>query len=89
MSGTAAHNGMFFSRAYRNPAAHNTIQPLTRAARNAPGVCCIGIILASAAVWSGRAEEPPPDLVRKVARIETATQKARSHYTYRQSVAVE
>jgi len=89
MSGTAAHNGMFFSREYRNPAALNTIQPVTRAARKAPSVWCIGIILASAAVWSGRAEEPPADLVRKVARIETETQQARSHYTYRQSVAVE
>lgn len=35
------------------------------------------------------AEEPPPDLARKVARRESETQAARNQYTYRQSVTVE
>ena len=94
MRGTAAHKGMPFWRAYSNPAALNPIQPVSRAARNAPSVWCIGIILASLAVWSAghailRGEEPPPDLVRRVAHTETETQHARDHYTYRQSVTVE
>jgi hypothetical protein len=36
-----------------------------------------------------RGEEPPPDLVRRVAHAETETQRARDHYTYRQSLTVE
>ena len=36
-----------------------------------------------------RGEEPPADLVRRVAHAETETQRARDHYTYRQSVTVE
>jgi len=36
-----------------------------------------------------RAQEPPPDLVRRVAHLETEAQQARGHYTYRQSVTVE
>jgi hypothetical protein len=35
------------------------------------------------------AEEPPPDLVKRVARREAETQAERDHYTYRQSVTVE
>ncbi|MBZ5592253.1 MAG: outer membrane lipoprotein-sorting protein [Acidobacteriia bacterium] len=36
-----------------------------------------------------RAEEPPADLVRRVAHAETETQRTRDHYTYRQSVTLE
>ena len=35
------------------------------------------------------ADDVPADLVRRVARVETETQQARDHYTYRQSVTVE
>jgi hypothetical protein len=35
------------------------------------------------------AEEPPPDLARRVARAESAMRAARDHYTYRQSVVIE
>jgi hypothetical protein len=35
------------------------------------------------------AQEPPADLVRRVAHAETETQQARDHYTYRQSVTLE
>ena len=94
MRGTAAHAGMFFWRAYSHPEALNPIQPASSAARNAPSVWCIGIILASLAAWfagatAARCEEPPADLVRRVARTETETRQARDHYTYRQSVTLE
>jgi len=36
-----------------------------------------------------RAGEPPPDLARRVALRASETRKARDHYTYRQSVAVQ
>ena len=86
MSGAAAHRGMFFRRAYSKPAALSPIQPVRRAARKAPSLWCIGIILASGL---GRADEPPPDLARKVAHLESETQRARDHYTYKQSVTIE
>ena len=86
MIGRAAHRGMFFWRAYRKPAALNPIQPVSRAARKAPSLWCIGIILASGLA---RADEPPPDLARKAAHLESETQRARDHYTYRQSVTIE
>jgi hypothetical protein len=35
------------------------------------------------------AQDAPPDLARRVAHIETGTQRERDHYTYRQSVTVE
>ena len=35
------------------------------------------------------ADEVPADLVRRVAHVETETQQARDHYTYRQSVTIE
>jgi hypothetical protein len=94
MRGTAAAAGMFFCRAYNNPEALNPIQPASNAARKAPSVWCIGIILASLAVWllavaPLRGQEPPADLVRRVAHAETETERAREHYTYRQSVTVE
>ena len=34
------------------------------------------------------AQEAPADLARRVAHLETETQHARDHYTYRQSVTV-
>lgn len=92
--GRAAHSGMPFWRAYSKPEALNPIQPASRAARKAPSVWCIGIILASPALWIAgdamlRGEEAPADLARRVAHVETETQRARDHYTYRQSVTVE
>jgi hypothetical protein len=86
MSGTAAHRGMSFWRAYSNPAALNPIQPVRRAARKAPSLWCIGLILASGLV---RADDPPPDLAHRVARAETETQRARDRYTYRQTVELD
>jgi hypothetical protein len=38
---------------------------------------------------SALASGPPPDIARRVAEKETATNEARAHYTYRQSVVVE
>ena len=35
------------------------------------------------------AEDPPPDLIRKVAQRETETAQAQSNYTYRQTVSIE
>lgn len=35
------------------------------------------------------AQEPPADLVKRIAAVETAAQQAQSNYTYRQSVTVE
>ena len=51
---------------------------------------CIGLILAFAfcAPRAG-AEDPPPDLARRIARQETETQAERDNYTYRQTVTVE
>jgi len=89
MSGTAAHSGMFFWRAYSKPAALKPIQPVNRAARKAPSLGCIGLILASGLAPAVLAQDPPPDLARRVAHMESETQRARDHYTYRQSVTVE
>jgi len=36
-----------------------------------------------------RADDPPPDLVRRVAMRETDTAQAQSNYTYRQSVTID
>jgi len=94
MRGTATQRGMFFSRAYCQPAALNAIHPVSKAARNAPGRCGIGIILASAAIASlclvsAAGQDAPPDLARKVSHLETEAQQAREHYTYRQTVTVQ
>lgn len=35
------------------------------------------------------AQDPPPDLVKRIAAVETAAQQAQGNYTYRQSVSVE
>jgi len=73
--GRAAHSGMPFWRAYSKPEALNPIQPASRAARKAPSVWCIGIILASPALWIAgdamlRGEEAPADLARRVAHVD-------------------
>ncbi|HWQ55064.1 MAG TPA: hypothetical protein VN442_15360 [Bryobacteraceae bacterium] len=47
----------------------------------------IALILTS--VIPATAQQPPPDLARRVAQMETATRDARGHYTYRQSVSVQ
>jgi len=47
---------------------------------------CIGIILAS--VLPAAAQEPPPDLARRVAGRASEARLARERYTYRQSVTV-
>lgn len=65
---------------------HPAVQTTSSAIRN----CRIRFILASglfAAILS--AQNPPPDLVKRVAAVETAAQQAQSNYTYRQSVSVE
>jgi hypothetical protein len=62
------------------------------------GSClAIGLILAfgisalalGMVVPAARAEEPPPNLARLVARQETETEKARNEYLYRQTVSIE
>src|SRR2546423_4217275 len=46
----------------------------------------IGAVLFALLVSGAPADEPPPDLVRKVAHKESETEVERSHYAYRQSV---
>jgi len=91
MRGSAVDSGMSFARAYSQPAVLKAIQPVSRAARKAPSFGCIGLILASGIVCSetARAADAPPDLVRKAAHMESETQRARDHFTYRQSVTVQ
>ena len=38
---------------------------------------------------SGLAQEPPPNLVKRIAAAETDAQQAQSNYTYRQSVSID
>jgi hypothetical protein len=50
----------------------------------------IALILTSALVVAPlRANDPPPDLVRKVALRESETAQAQGNYTYRQTVSIE
>jgi hypothetical protein len=50
----------------------------------------IGFILASLFISArAQADEPPPDLIARIASRETETQEAQSHYTYEQSVTIE
>ena len=77
-------------RAYRKPAALSAIQPVNSAARKPPSDFCICLILASLFAAAGaRAEDPPADLARRIARRETATRKVRDNYTYRQTVELQ
>lgn len=46
-------------------------------------------IVSFACALSALADEPPEGWIKRVAAKESATQEARSHYTYRQSVKVE
>jgi hypothetical protein len=48
----------------------------------------ICLILALAFCAPVTAEDPPPDLARRIARQESETQAARNDYTYRQSVTI-
>lgn len=68
------------------PAVHR----MARVIANPRSVAGIAFILASA--FSGpaaRAAEPPPDLARRVAAIETRNRDDRGNFTYRQTVTVE
>lgn len=47
-------------------------------------IVCLEVILAS-----GLAADPPPDLVQRVAENEAASEAARLHYAYRQSVVID
>jgi hypothetical protein len=84
---------MPLSRANHQPAAPSITQPATSAARNAPSDWFIALILALGALApllpAQAPQEPPADLVRRVARREAETQAERDHYTYRQTVTVE
>src|SRR5689334_7457260 len=85
--GTATHAGISFARAYTAPAALSAIQPTRRAARKPPSDWFIRLILALGCLAAGSlAQEPPPDLARRVAHRESETQAARNDYTYRQTV---
>src|SRR4051794_22259183 len=88
-AGNAAQFGMPFSRANDNPATHSTSQPPNSVARK-PDVLAIALILASAFCAAPlRAADPPPNLAKLVAERETATEKERAEYTYRQSVTID
>jgi hypothetical protein len=80
------------------PATPSAIQPTERAARNPLSPLVIGLILASAALFSGLNAQvsaqdeppgPPPNLVRLVAQRETETEAERSEYMYRQTLSIE
>src|SRR5260370_32254264 len=65
---------------------HAAVQTRSSAIRN----WRIRFMLASgifASVAAG--QEPPGDLIRRIAAVETAAQQAQANYTYRQSVTVE
>lgn len=81
---------MLLIRAYTRPAAVSISQPINRAARKAPSVFAIGLILALR-FWAPalRAEDPPGNLAKLVAHRESETEAERNQYTYRQTVTVE
>jgi len=87
MRGRAAQAGTCAIRAYTIPATHSATQPSASVARKPPSGVCICAILAFTACLA--AQEPPPDLVRRVAERETEDRAARDQYTYRQTVIVE
>lgn len=66
------------------PTAHNAKTVQTKLFT----LCCLIVASGSLAAF-GQANEPPADLVRRVAERETATQAARLQYLYRQTVRVE
>src|ERR1700730_912422 len=53
------------------------------------GIVAVSALSATIGSALVTADEAPVDLVRRVAHVETETQQARDHYTYRQSVTVE
>ena len=68
----------------------SAIHPISRAARKPPSDVTIAVILAvtfAAAPLHG--QEPPPDLIHKIAQKESETQATRDQYTYRQTVVLE
>src|ERR1700692_2294871 len=48
-------------------------------------------LMLTSALFAGclLAQDPPPDLIKRIAAAESAAQQAQSNYTYRQSVTVE
>ena len=65
---------------------HPAVQTTSSAIRN----WRIGFIVASTLFSTSLiAQDPPANLIKRVAAVETAAQQAQSNYTYRQSVAVE
>lgn len=89
-TGTAAQTGMSLSRAYKTPAAPSTSQPISKAARKAPGDFFIGLILAFAFLSPPLgAEDPPVNLAKLVAHRESETEVERNEYLYRQTVTLQ
>ena len=41
------------------------------------------------AIPAAFAQDPPPDLAKRIAAVESAAQEAQSNYTYRQSVTLD
>jgi hypothetical protein len=87
---------MLLARAYKNPAANNAIQPISRAARKPPVAAgagadlAIGLILAFAFLApAARGEDPPPNLAKLVAHRESETEAERNEYMYRQTVTLQ
>ena len=77
---------MPFMRANTNAANPSTSHPTLTAARKRPGEFGIAVIIAFGAILPLHAADPPPDLLKRVARRETETAQERSHYVYTQSV---
>ncbi len=64
----------------------------SRLMRNGRKVRNIVLIVTSALVlprWPLQAADPPPQLLKKIAEREAATQHARDQYTYRQTVTIQ
>jgi hypothetical protein len=87
--GTAAQAGMFITPAYRQPAAASAAHPSTSTAAQRLSVGIRLILTAALAAPLSGQQDPPPDLVKRVARQESITQSERNQYTYRQSVTLE
>jgi hypothetical protein len=86
---------MPLARAYRNPAAASTAQPIPKAARNPAGVCFIALILAFGLFVTAHAavsispDDAPTNLAKLAAHRETETEAERNEYTYRQTVTLD
>jgi hypothetical protein len=79
---------MFFVPAYHHPAKANAVHPVSTVMRYGRHTG-IRLILTAVFCAPAPAQEPPPDLVKRVARQEAITQAERDQYTYRQTVIVE